>query len=94
MCHELLVELQIRSEKLREKVELWKDKALIGKFIGIWLKERDLIRWIKQTWNPKGHYDMHLVSKGFFTIIFFNQEDWGSNIGRGPYFFFLVGLYL
>ena len=35
--------VQIRSELIREKVEQWKEKALIGKFVGIWLKEKDLI---------------------------------------------------
>ena len=65
--------IQIRLDKVIEKVELWKEKALIGKFIGIWLKERDLVRWMKRTWNPKGNYEMNLGYKGFFTIIFFTQ---------------------
>ena len=45
-------------------------------------------------WNPKGHYDLQLGSKGFFTIIFFNQEDHDHILEGGPYFFFSVGLYL
>ena len=53
-------------------IELWKEKALIGKFLGIWPKEKDLVKWISSIWNPKGHYDLQLGSKGFFTIIFFN----------------------
>ena len=56
-------------------MELWKEKELIVKFIGIWPKERDMVRWIKRTWNPKGNYDLHLRSKGFSTIIFFSQKD-------------------
>ena len=35
--------LQIHSNKGREKVELWKENALIGKCIGIWMKERDMV---------------------------------------------------
>ena len=69
-------------------------KDLIGKFIGIWSKERDLVRWINRTWNPKGNYDLHLGSKGFFTIIFFTQEDQDRILEGGPYLFFWVGLYL
>ena len=67
--------VHVFSEKVRGTIELWKEKALIGKFVGIWPKEKDLIKWISSVWNPKGHYDLKLGSKGFFTIIFFNQED-------------------
>ena len=73
---------------------MWKEKALIGKFVGIWLREKDLVRWIQSTWNPKGHYDQQLGAKGFFTIIFFNQEDHDRILEGGPYFFFLAKLYL
>ena len=45
-------------------------------------------------WNPKGNYDLQLGSKGFFTIIFFNQEDRDRIMEGGRYFFFLAGLYL
>ena len=75
-------------------IELWNEKALIGKFVGIWPKEKDLIKWISSVWNPKGHYDLQLGSKGFFTIIFFNQEDRDRILEGGPYFFFYAGLYL
>ena len=39
--------IQIKSDKIREKVELWKEKALTEKIVGIWTRERDLISWIK-----------------------------------------------
>jgi len=45
-----------------------KDHALIGKFLGLWPSERDLARWIKTWWNPKGEYDFQL------TIIFYNLK--------------------
>ena len=64
--------IQIRSEAVREKIGTWKEKALIGKFVGIWLKEKDLFKWINGVWKPKCHYDLQLGSKCFFTIIFFN----------------------
>ena len=86
--------VQIHSEKVRGTIELWKEKSLIGKFVGIWPKEKDLIKWISSVWNPKGHYDLQLGSKGFFTIIFFNQEDRDQILEGGPYFFFSAGLYL
>ena len=33
-------------EVIREKIELWKEKALLGKFVGVWPKEKDMVRWI------------------------------------------------
>ena len=45
-------------------------------------------------WKSKGHYDLQLGSKGFFTIIFFNQEDRDIIMEGGPYFFFSTGLFL
>jgi hypothetical protein len=52
-----------------------KEHALIGKFLGLWPSEHDLMHWIKTWWNPKGDYDVQLSSKGFFMIIFYNLED-------------------
>ena len=62
--------------------------------MGIWPKEKDLIKWINSMWNPKGHYNLQLGLKGLFTIIFFNQEDIDRVMEGGPYFFFLAGLSL
>ena len=45
-------------------------------------------------WNPKGHYDIHLGLKGFFNIIFFNQEEKDRVLEEGPHFLFLNGIYL
>ena len=62
--------------------------------MGIWPKEKDPIKWINGVWNPKGHYNLQLGSKGFFTIIVFNQEDRDRLMQGSPYFFFSAGLYL
>ena len=50
--------IQIQSESIRGKIEMWKEKSLIGKFVGVWPKEKDLVRWIQSTWSQKGHYDL------------------------------------
>ena len=86
--------IHIRSEVVRVNIELWKETALIGKFVGILTRERDLVRWIQIVWNPKGHYDLQLGSKGFFTIIFLNQEDRDRILEGERYLFFSTGLYL
>ena len=76
---------------VRDKVELWKETSLIGKFVGVWPKESDLVQWVKTVWNPKRHYDLQLGSKDFFTIIFLNQEYRDIILEGGPYFFSLLG---
>lgn len=68
-------ELPIPAEIISKKAQYYKDHALIGKFLGLWPSERALIAWIHVVWKPKGHYDLQLGAKGFFTIIFFNLED-------------------
>ena len=38
-------------------------------------------------WKPQGHYDLQLGAKGFFTIIFFNEEYIMRIFENGPYFY-------
>ena len=45
-------------------------------------------------WKPLGHYDLQLGAKGFFTIIFFNEEDRTKIFENGPYFYNSAGLFL
>jgi hypothetical protein len=71
-----------------------KEHSLIGTFLGLWPLERDLMRWIKTWWNPKGDYDVQLSSKGFFTIIFYNLEDKDRIFENGPYFYNSAGIFL
>jgi hypothetical protein len=84
----------ISTPRIEEHKQYMRDYALVGKFLGLWPSERELIKWIHQWWNPKGHYDLQLGSKGFFTIIFHNLEDRNHVFDGGPYFFNSVGLFL
>jgi hypothetical protein len=70
------------------------DNALVGKFLGLWPSEHDLIKWIQHWWKLKGHYDLQLGSKGFFIIIFHNLEDRNRIFNRGPYLYNSAGLFL
>lgn len=49
--------------------------AVICKFMGLWPMEKALHAWIKNHWEPKGEIELHLGSKGFFTIVFTNLVD-------------------
>jgi hypothetical protein len=81
----------INSTRVGEHTQFMKEHALIGKFLGLWPSERDLMHWIKTWWNPKGDYDVQLSSKGFFTIIFYNLEDKDRVFENGPYFYNSAG---
>ena len=70
------------------------DHALIRKFVGLQPSEKALVWWINSTWKPKGHFDLQLGSKGFFTIVFFNTEDRNRVMDGGPYFFYSEGPFL
>jgi hypothetical protein len=65
-----------------------KDHALIGKFLGLWPSERDLARWIKTWWNPKGEYDFSTHDH------FLQSENKDRVFQNGPYFFNSAWLYL
>jgi hypothetical protein len=84
----------ISSPRIEEQKQYMRDYALVGKFLGLWPSERDLIKWIQYWWKPKGHYELQLGSKGFFTIILHNLEDRNHIFDGGPYFYNSVGLFL
>jgi hypothetical protein len=65
----------IISPRMEDQKQYMRDFSLIGKFLGLWPSEKDLVKWIQHWWKPKGHYDLQLGSKGFFTIILHNLED-------------------
>jgi hypothetical protein len=62
-----------------------RDYVMVGKFLGLWTSECEIVKWIHHWWNPKGNYDLHLGSKGFFTIILHNLEDQNHIFDGGPY---------
>lgn len=84
----------IPNNKLEDYRYYMKDHALICKFIGFWPSERDLSKWIQLRWKPKGHIDLKLGAKGFFTVIFANLEDKERIFEEGPYFMNNAGLFM
>jgi len=84
----------ICTPRIEEQKQFMRDNALVGKFLGLWPSERDLVKWIQYWWKPKGHYDLQLGSKGFFTVIFHNLEDRNRIFDGGPYFYNSAGLFL
>jgi hypothetical protein len=77
----------INSPRIEEQKQYMRDYALVGKFLGLWPSKRVLVKWIQYWWKMRGHYDLHVGSKGFFTIIFHNLEDHNRIFDGGPYFY-------
>jgi hypothetical protein len=48
----------ISSARVGEHTQFMQEHALIRKFLGLWPSERDLNKWIKHWWNPKGDYEV------------------------------------
>ena len=71
-----------------------KDHTIIEKFIGTWPNKRDLIRWIRQWWKPRGDVDLQLGCKGIFTTIFHSLEDKVHIFDNGPYFYGAAELHM
>jgi hypothetical protein len=84
----------ISSTRVGEHTQFMREHAPIGKFLGLCPSEQDLMRWIKDWWNPKGDYEVHLSSKGFFMIILYSLEDKDRIFYNGPYFYKSSGLFL
>lgn len=68
--------------------------AIICKFMRLSPTEKELQSWIKCHWKPKRSIDLHLGSKGFFTVVFTNIEDNDRVFEGGPYFYATAGLYM
>jgi hypothetical protein len=84
----------IISPRIEDQKQYMRDFALIGKILGLWPSEKDLVKCIQHWWKPKGHYDLQLGSKGFFNIILHNLEDINRIFEGGSYFYNSAGLFL
>jgi hypothetical protein len=84
----------INSPRIEDQKQYMRDFALIGKILGLWPSEKDLVKCIQHWWKPKGHYDLQLGSKGFFNIILHNLEDINRIFEGGSYFYNSAGLFL
>jgi hypothetical protein len=65
----------ISSLRIEDQKQYMRDFCMIGKFLGLWPSKKELVKWIQHWWKHKGHHDLQIGSKGFFTIILHNLED-------------------
>eukprot|EP00253_Pinus_taeda_P031639 PITA_31639 len=86
--------IELPSQRINTQIQYMKDHAIIGKCIGFWPTKKALKGWITAKWKPKGHINLKLGPKGFFTTIFNYIEDRNRVLDNGPYFFNTAGHYL
>jgi len=84
----------LNDPSLQAHMDHMRTYVIICKFMGLWPTEKALQAWIKYHWKPKGGIDLHLGSKGFFTMVFTNIEDKDRVFEGGPYFYVAAGLYM
>jgi hypothetical protein len=90
----LIPKVVLEDLQTQEYRDQMRAHAMICKFMGLWPTEKILRRWIKYHWKPSGEVDLHLGSKGFFTVVFINLEDRDKVFEGGPYFHASAGLYM
>ena len=90
----LIPKVVLEDPQAQLYMDQMKMHALICKFMGLWPIERTMRSWIKYHWKPNGEVELHLGSKGFFTVVFINLEDRDRVFEGGPYFHASTRLYM
>jgi hypothetical protein len=72
------------------------ERALIGKFTGLWPSPKSVEAWIEERWRSmiKGSILRSAVGRGYFVFCFSEKEDRDLVFRSGPYFMGSRGLYL
>jgi hypothetical protein len=72
------------------------EKALIGKFTGLWPSPKMVEAWMDDSWKSliKGKASLFAVGRGFFVFSFLSKEDCDLVFRSGPYFMGSRGLFL
>eukprot|EP00253_Pinus_taeda_P034064 PITA_34064 len=67
-------------------------KAIICRFNGFWPKTEALYQWIHTVWTK--NCQIHLCLKGFFIVIFLEEEEREKILNEGPWFWGSAGLFV
>ena len=72
------------------------DRALIGKFIDLWLSLKSIESWVQRNWRPliTQNVASYLVGRGYFLFDFKSKVDRDLTFQNVPYFMGSQGLYL
>ena len=75
---------------------LLSEKALIGKFTGLWPSPKAVEQWITERWSSlaASHISLCAAGRGYFVFIFANKEERDLIFRSGPYFMGSRGLFL
>jgi hypothetical protein len=72
------------------------EKALVGKFTGLWPSPKTVDAWIEERWRPliQETVTRSAVGRGFFVFSFSSKEDRDLVFRSGPYFMGSRGMFL
>jgi len=72
------------------------EKALIGKFTGLWPSPKAVTTWMNDCWKHlvQGRVELCAAGRGFFAFSFSRKEDRDLVFRSGPYFMGSRGLFL
>lgn len=78
------------------KVLLLSEKALIGKFTGMWPSPKVVEHWISEHWKPMLHGQVSLFAtgRGYFIFLFLNKEERDLVFRSGPFFMGSRGIFI
>jgi hypothetical protein len=88
--------LELSPEQPCSLALLLAEKALIGKFTGLWPSPKTVEAWMDDRWKSliKGNVSLFAVGRGFFVFSFLSKEDCDLVFRSGPYFMGSRGLFL
>lgn len=92
---------EIPSLELSPAEPCWKalilsERALIGKFIGLWPSPKAVELWIAEHCNPilHGQVSLFVAGRVFYVFLFLSKEDRDLVFRSGPFFLGSRGLFL
>jgi len=64
------------------------NRALVGKFMGMWPSPKSIRQWVDKAWKSmmKGNLGVFAVGNGHFVFLFECKEDKDIVFQNGPYF--------
>jgi hypothetical protein len=88
--------LELSPEEPCNLALLLAEKALIGKFTGLWPSPKTVEAWMDDRWKSliQGNVSLFAVGRGFFIFSFSSKEDCDLVFRSGPYFMGSRGLFL
>lgn len=84
--------VELIHEDLASHLQDFAERAIICRFNGLWSRSQDLYAWIHANWTH--HCKIFFCSKGYFIVLFDNNNHYEKALAEGPWFMGTTGLFL